>query len=47
MTIEDIQAICMKLPGVTQDIKWEVYIKQAYGLIASKLPLRIKKKIKM
>lgn len=26
MTIEDIQAICKKLKGVTQDIKWEDHL---------------------
>ena len=26
MTIEDLQKICEKLPGVTQDIKWEDHL---------------------
>src|SRR5215203_2414045 len=26
MTIEDIQAICKKLPHVTEDIKWETHL---------------------
>ena len=26
MTLEDIQAICRKLKGVTQDIKWENHV---------------------
>jgi predicted DNA-binding protein (MmcQ/YjbR family) len=26
MTIQDIQQICEKLPGVTQDIKWENHL---------------------
>ena len=26
MTIEDIQALCKKLPGVTEDIKWSDHL---------------------
>src|SRR5438128_751817 len=26
MTIADLQAICVKLPGVTEDIKWDVHL---------------------
>ena len=26
MNIEDLQAICINLPGVTQDIKWENHL---------------------
>jgi predicted DNA-binding protein (MmcQ/YjbR family) len=26
MTIEDIQSLCSKFPGVTQDIKWENHL---------------------
>lgn len=26
MTIEDLQAICQRLPGTTEDIKWDVHL---------------------
>ncbi|MFI5131162.1 MAG: MmcQ/YjbR family DNA-binding protein [Chitinophagales bacterium] len=31
MTIEDIQAICKKLPHVTEDIKWETHLCYSVG----------------
>ncbi|KAA9332319.1 hypothetical protein F0P96_12640 [Hymenobacter busanensis] len=26
MTIEDLQTICRQLPGVTEDVKWDVHL---------------------
>ncbi|ALW87053.1 hypothetical protein AUC43_19440 [Hymenobacter sedentarius] len=26
MTIEDLQAICQRLPGTTEDIKWDTHL---------------------
>ncbi|HYV53362.1 MAG TPA: MmcQ/YjbR family DNA-binding protein [Chitinophagaceae bacterium] len=31
MTIEDIQAICKKLPHTTEDIKWETHLCYSIG----------------
>ena len=31
MTIEDLQALCLRLPGTTQDLKWGVHLYFSVG----------------